>query len=290
MYTPISPVSFPTLLDSVISVEKEMFSQVPQLSFLMGRYEAVTASSLYYDPLDPQQSQRAGVSYLRTRLFTTLSEQPLKLRHLGSSADMEIAVDTYVYVPKGPDFGEYSSAPRAFQMREGDRYERTSSAYVYHAVPVPQKSSLVWDGRYSICVDASGNEVEPYSRLDKVRGEARAALEDPGLVPYTVLSLGGFAHTVKEPNTGSNKSKYDSSFNQFLVDSYNALSIPPVPRSSDGATGNVARYENSNTRFGTGRYGLTRTTLAAELNGDYFVRWVRYEVYTETNETQSGDQ
>jgi hypothetical protein len=284
MYIPIPPVSHPTLIDVPIFVESTPFTDAPMLSFLKRKYESLTASSLYYDPANPALSSKAGVSYLRTRYFNTLSEEALKMRHNGSTLDMEVYVDTYTYIPKQPQFGEYTAGGPSFTMRDGDRYERFTTGYVYHNIEVPERSSMVWDGRSSNCINESGETVPSGSRVGEIRDKVKGIVQDPGLVPYTVLSLGGFGHTVNEPPAGANTPAYNTALDTFLQNNYNSTSIPPVRELENISTYNNSTSENR----GSGRYRVSSRTTAAVLDGYYFKRWVTHTVYDEI-EVESND-
>lgn len=282
MYTPIEPINHPTLIDVPIYVDSEQFTAAGMLSFLRKRYESVTASSLYYDPQNPSLSAKAGVSYLRSQYFTALSENPIKFRHHGPSVDMEVYVDTYTYIAKEPEIGEFDVNKRGFELKEGDRYERMTTGYVYQNVSVPEKSSKVWDGRHGLCVDSAGESISSGSQIEIIRGDVRAILEGEDLIPYTTLSLGGFAHTVKQPELSRYEAEYDVRFNAFLRDNYNAEGIPPI-----GNLGTVDKYEDillPGETTGTGTrtrtpYERVSSSVAAELDGYYFKRWVTYNVY-----------
>jgi hypothetical protein len=284
IYEPIGPVEHPTLTDTPLYINSEPFSQVPQLGFLKRKYESISASSLYYDPLNPSLSLKGGVSYIRSRYFTTLHEIPLKFRHKGTLVDMEVLVDTYTYIAKTPDFGEFSPGYREFVMREGDRYERLTSGYVYQNIEVPERSGKIWDGRHDLCVDAAGNAISSESRLEECRNAVKSKLEDPELLPYTVLSLGGYAHTTQEPDLDGNTSRYNTVLRNFLVENYNADEIPSVGE-LDALNVFIPLNGGAPSRFNNqppgGRFGsqLNSRAIAAELDGYYFKRWVSFSRY-----------
>lgn len=266
-YQPIRPIGGPGLIDIPIWADSQSFSGAPALGFLKGRLEMVSASSTYYDPLQPSASTAAPVIYNETLLITTLSEAPLKLRHNGSTIDMEIYVDTYTKIQKEREMGEFSVEKRITSMKEGDRFERYTTGYVYANLEVPPRSNVVWDGRGGKCVDASGEEVDASNRLPIIRGEVRAILEDPSLTPYTVFSLGGYGHTVREPSSGLNRDKYDVGMQNFLEEHYTSEGI--------GGVNELGRIERTDE---TGRgteieETRRRSERVAVLDGHYFVRW-----------------
>lgn len=268
-YVPITPVSTPTLKDSLLGARTTSCA-IPQLSFLEEQ-ELVVASNL----AAPDSTQ---ITYRRTHTFYRLSESPIKLRHNGSTVDQELYVDQYSFVqdspaPKAPQVLYPPADPFSYDWGADSYYQRTTSIYVFSSLSVPTKSSLVWDGRYAICVNSAGATVDNSNRVPKVQGLARTAIENPGMPKYS-QGLSNLGQTKKPENYSAslNVNEYNVYLQRFLDEHYNANSIPPVPISfsdldviSDGLP--ISSSEGT---------GLTSTTLAALLNGDYFVKWVAF--------------
>lgn len=272
-YQPIRPIRNPGLIDIPIWADVQSFDGAPVLGFLKGRLESISASSTYYDPLNPGLSTAAPVIYNETLVITTLSDEAVKLRHNGSTVDMEIYVDTYTKIKKEREMEEFRADKRITQMKEGDRFERYTAGYVYTNIEVPRSSNKIWDGRGEKCIDESGKYVDSGNRLPIVREEAKSRIEDPSLTPYTVFSLGGFGHTVNEPSRDLNKLKYEVEIQNFLEKYYTSDGIEKVQ--SQNVINVQQEAGGGSTRSGSSNQTLrqVRREIVAVLDGHYFLRW-----------------
>ena len=279
-YIPIGQLPPPALQDTVISIKKEPFTSAPPLQFLDAYNETVIASAPYFDPANPKLSSAGTVTYRVSRQITTLSERVVELRHLGSAIDMEVYVDNYSYIQAEPFITTYTPSPTLPKIQKGDRYERQTLCYVFANIPVPKSSSKVWDGRYSKCVNKSGEEVSHTSYLPALRQEVFSILSSPSNSPYTVVSTGGFANTIRPPTTDPYASHYRLKIDEFIAVNYNSISLPSPPTADSAVVKEVSYYPDKAPN-GTGHYKLVERVIAALLEGPYFIDWVRYSRYEE---------
>lgn len=275
-YKPISPIVTPTLQDVYLG-SRSFTSVLPQLSFLE-EVETVIASNL-------AAPDGTLVTYRRSHTFYRLSAPPLKLRHLGAAVDIELYADCYSFVqpapaPKAQELLYPPANPFNYDWGEDSYYSRNSFLYVFPGIAVPQKSSKVWDGRYSVCVNQAGQPVDSSDRIPKVQGLARSAISNPGMPKFS-LSLANLAQTRKpgEYPTTLNQNQYQITLKRFLDENYNAIEIPELPTTFSPLT---SEPEPDN---GILEPTLVSPQIAALLNGDYFVNWVSYLPPT----TQGGD-
>lgn len=275
-YKPINKSKAPQFKDTIISVKKIPFTAAPALSFLSAESEKVTASSVYYDGLNPNLSTALNVNYVVERSLTTLAEDPLLLRHNGSTVDMEIYVDTYGLVQEKPYIAPYTPNPAIPRLQSGDRYERSTMAYIYKDIPVPPASTRIWDGRYQKCVDADGNEVDSRNYLPEVRAEVAEILSTVNS-PYTVAMVGGYGHTVYPPTYDPYEATYRAEMGEFIAKFYSSSGLPDRP------TGKV--HSDIYIDPGLGPNGekpiFKGGFVAALLEDRVFVKWVnvyRYEI------------
>jgi hypothetical protein len=264
-YKPISPIVTPTLQDVYLG-SRTFSSPAPQLSFLE-EVETVTASNL-------AAPDGTLITYQRSHVFYRLSSNPIKLRHLGFAVDLELYSDCYSFVqpapaPKAEELLYPPANPFNYDWGADSYFSRTSSMYVFPGVPVPQKSSKVWDGRHNICVNEAREIIDSSDRIPKVQGEARSAISNPGMPKFTI-PLANFSQTKKPgdyPPT-LNQNQYQITLQRFLNENYNAIEIPDLPTTFLPLTlepeGDV--LETS----------LLNSQIAALLDGDYFVKWVAY--------------
>lgn len=264
-YKPISPVVTPTLQDVYLG-SRSSASVVPQLSFLE-EVETVIASNL-------AAPDGTLITYRRSHTFYRLSGNPVKLRHLGAAVDLELYADCYSFVqpapaPKAQELSYPPANPFNYDWGKDSYYSRTTSMYVFPAIPVPQKSSKVWDGRHNICLNQARDLVDSSDRIPKVQGLARNSISSPGMPKFS-FSLANFGQTKKpgEYPATLNQNQYQITLQRFLDENYNAIEIPEVPTTFSPL---ILEPEEDI---------LEPTTLspqiAALLDGDYFVEWVSY--------------
>lgn len=272
-YKPISPIVTPTLQDVYLG-SRSFSSVVPQLSFLE-EVETVVASNL-------AAPDGTLITYRRSHTFYRLSSNPIKLRHLGAAVDIELYADCYSFVqpapvPKAQELLYPPINPFNYDWGVDSYYSRTTSMYVFTAVAVPQRSSKVWDGRHSICVNQARQLVDSSDRIPKLQGQARSAISNPGMPKFT-LPLANFAQT-KKPNeypATLNNNQYQIILKRFLDENYNALEIPDLPTTFSPLSLELEEDTLEPT--------IVSPQIAALLDGDYFVRWVTY-----LPPTQGGD-
>lgn len=276
-YVPITPVTTPTLRDSFLGA-RTVSASIPQLSFLEEQ-ELVIASNL-------AAPDSTLITYRRTHNFYRLAEPPLKLRHNGATVDQELFVDNFSFVqdspaPKAPQVLYPPADPFTYDWGGESSYQRDTTVYIFPSLSVPTRSNLVWDGRYSICINAAGAAVDSSSKIPKLQGLARTAIENPGMPKFSVW-LSNLAQTRKPENFSAdlNMNEYNVYLQRFLDEHYNALSVPPVPiafTDLDIISNGVTAPTNDD-----GTTSVTTTILAALLEGDYFVKWVAYSSTTST--------
>jgi len=265
------------LRDKVISIKKTEFKSAPQLDYLSAYQETITAAVAYYNPSNPTISNTAPVNYRINRSITTLSEEPVKFRHNGDTVDMELSVDSYVFLQAQPIVAPYSTDPQLPAISEGDSYERSTMLYIYHDVPVPKASNKIWDGRYLKCVDLEGNDVDHTSRVVKVKQEVKDKLENPGAV-YSIQPVAGRGTTINPPKKDPYAATYRVKLQEFIATNYNSLGLTRHPK---GRADTDIYQEIPAEARGTGRYEFDEGFVAAVLDGDYFVKWANVYRYKE---------
>ena len=263
--------------DRIISIEKQPFKAAPALSFLNAYEETITANPVLYDPLKPERSELALVTYNILRTINTLSDRTIALRHNGESVDMEIAVDTYTYVPKEPLVAPYSLNPKLPKIRQGDIYNRSTITYIYKDIQVPKASGKIWDGRYTRCVDLQGYDVDNTNRLPEVVAEAKDKIDNPAQL-YTVLPVAGRATTVAPPKRDPYAATYKVKVEQFIATHYNSLALPKPPR----GRAPTDLYQELPEENGDKQFKLQEAFVAAVLDGPYFVKWANVYRYVDT--------
>lgn len=278
-YKPIDAVSAPTLQDTIYSMDSEPFTSAPPIKFLKSYSETITISSTLFDPTRPQLSVTSPVSYRVQRSYTNLSEQIIKLRHNRNTVDMEIFIDTYNLVREKDIVLNYSPNPSIPRLQPGDRYERRTSCYIFQAIEVPPSSSLVWDGRYNLCVDYKGFEVSSSSRLFPLRERVKSALNNAD--PTDFINLSGAANTIQPPQSDPYEAIFRLKVEEFLSLYYNSLALPSIPTRSEVPDTISVRVPAPETKVGTGDFAYTSTSIAAVLQDDYFVKWVNLVRYDE---------
>ena len=264
-YKPISPVVTPTLQDVYLG-SRSSVSVVPQLSFLE-EVETVIASNL-------AAPDGTLITYRRSHTFYRLAAPPIKLRHLGVAVDLELYADCYSFVqpapvPKAQELLYPPANPFNYDWGKDSYYSRTSSMYVFTGIAVPQKSSLVWDGRHTICVNQARQLIDSSNRIPKVQDIAKSSILNPGMPKFSI-PLANFAQT-KQPAdypASLNQNQYQIIIQRFLDENYNAIEIPDLPTTFSPLSLEPEEDILEPT--------LASPQIAALLNGDYFVKWVSY--------------
>ena len=271
-YQRIQPISVPGLRDEVIAIRKRAVVGVPQLPFLE-EVETVTA-------LNTAAPYGRLIVYERSDQFYRLSENPVRLRHNGGGrADLELWVDGFTFVQSelvSEPNGVYPPVdPFGLAWGKESYYDRWTTMYIFQGIVVPERSTKVWDGRWSLCVNSVGEVVSSESRLEEVRGEARAAVSNPGQPTY-VQGVGMRGRTKQPEKFGVEYSKtsYDLAIDEWLRQEYNADGIGSPPSRID------KQIQQVNSSPGNGDNAIATTTVAALLDGYYFVDWVEYTFFS----------
>lgn len=271
-YRPIEEGT-PGLKEVLLSVKRDKFDIVPQVGEMDAFNEVVMMGALYYDPLNPKLTSSMRMNYRRSRSFTRLGEETIRLRHRGDKVDAELYLDSYNSVQKKPYIAERGAVlPKVLP---GEQYDRMSWLYLYEGIEVPPASNLVWDGRRDgvIKIISQDNEVadieilENGDKLTDVREETKNKIESPTLSPSAVISLGGFSFTAKFPKVDIYKDDYDRKLSNFLLDNYSGTGI-------DGYDPCPSEY----IQVGEEKYGLLGRDTVAVLDketGRYFEKWIK---------------
>lgn len=276
-YVPISLNENSGATDRVVSIEKVPFVSAPPLSFLNSYEETITANPVYYDPFKPELSNVTSVTYTISRAINVLSDRTVALRHNGRTVDMEIFVDNYRYIPKEPIVALYSPAPVLPKIREGDFYNRSTTAYIYKDVDVPRASNKIWDGRYSRCVDLNGYDVSNHDRLPEVLAEVASKLDNATQL-YMVMPVAGMATTVSPPKKDPYAATYRVKIQQFIALHYNSIALTRHPKGQ----AETDLYQELPQEDGDKKFKLQERFVAAVLDGPYFVKWANVYRYVDT--------
>jgi hypothetical protein len=221
----------PQLRDTLLGFRSQTERLVPQLSWLDSGSEVITATALFWNALQPATAQE-NVGYARSETFNRLATDPTLLLRLSAldRVDVELFVDTYTYTqPEPVVLAAPPADPFALPRPADAKYIRSTSLYIYQAVSVPPASTLIWDARWPLVVNSTGQIIESVDQVAVVRAEARAAIEDPELQPTYSTGLAGLGSTVNvaDPTVGINA--YSTVLVNWLSETYSAASIPPAP-------------------------------------------------------------
>lgn len=263
MYKPIGPIEVPSMKEVLLGVRGGPI-EVGVVKHLEEE-ESVMAVNLGI-PISEV------IGFRRSHVLYRLNDRPIKLRHNGDKADLEVYVDTFTFVQESEvlksDFEEYPPEdPFNRDWGEGSYYQRFTMGYVYEGVVVERASSVIWDGRYGLCVNRRLEEVDSGERVTGVRGRIREQLKNPGM-PRRTFSVGneGITRDISKFSPAINTEEYLNEIDRWLGLHYNSVAIPELPRSSEPLTP-VYKGILEDTKEYT-------KVVAAVLEGDYFVEWV----------------
>ena len=270
MYKPIEPIEVPGIKEVLLGVRGEVVD-VGVVKHLEEE-ESVVAVNLGIPVRDI-------IGYRRSHVFYRLNEKPVKIRHNGTTADLEVYVDTFTFVQEGDVLkreGEIYPPVDVFRRDwgSGSYYQRFTMMYVYEGIVVERRSSMVWDGRHSKCIDREGVVVSGESRVSSVRGGVRNALNGVS-IPKRTYSVGNAGITRKPENYSPavNKVKYTNDIEEWLKENYNSRGIPLKPVSLVG----LKTYTVTSNTGGTGSSGTDSSSTVEELvgvlSGNNFIEW-----------------
>lgn len=270
-YQRIQPIDVPGLRDEVIAIRKRPTTGIPQLPFLE-EVETVVA-------INTAAPYGRLIMYERSDMFYRLSENPVRVRHNGGGrADLELWVDGFTFVQSelvSEGTGVYPPVdPFGLDWGGESYYDRWTTIYIWQGIGVPERSAKVWDGRWSLCVNAQGEVVSSASRLEEVRGEARAAVSSPGQPTY-VQGVGMRGRTKQPERFGVEYSRtaYELVLERWLREEYNGDGIGSPP-------GRVEKRVQQ-TNSPSSDDAIATSSLAALLDGRYFVDWVEYTFFSD---------
>jgi hypothetical protein len=210
-----------------------------------------------------KQNSEGALKALTTIEVPRLSKNPIKLRHNGSSVDIELSIDHYgasVWTDvQEADF----PPPDPFLIPNNVEYFRSTALYCFVGVETLAASYKVWDGRSLQVVSAlTGLQADPSSKLDSVRSTVRDTLLGPKS-PTFIVSLEGYAKTTSLPPATQNFNELDDIIERFLLEHYNASGIPEAPLRFKDAVGFSLVVPLGSTQ-----------TIAAKLQNYEFIEWV----------------
>jgi hypothetical protein len=270
MYKPIEPVEIPSMKDVLLGVRGGPIDVgvVKNLE----EEESVVAVNLGIPVRDI-------IGYRRSHVFYRLNEKPVKVRHNGLTADLEVYVDMFTFVQEREVLkGEGEVYPPGDPFRrdwgEGSYYERFTMMYVYEGIVVEERSKMIWDGRHGKCITRDGVEVSAGDRVGVVRGIVRGRLDNPGM-PKRTYSIGneGKTRVASKYSPAVNRDEYINRIESWLAENYNASMVPSKPINTTG----LRKYYRT-TEAGSGSGGSGSSTgdieeLVAVLSGNNFIEW-----------------
>lgn len=274
-YNPIKPINQPDLLDQVLGVRRQ--DQIVGNIDFLDEVESVVCTNV-------DAPYGVKLALIRAHTFYRLAENPIKLRHNGTTIDFELYCDCYNYVQEEQHYiKEEEDYPlvEVFDREwgEGSYYRRDTTCYVFEGLGVVMRSSYVWDGRHSIAINREGKVVDANSRIGNVQAAARQVIKQP-LVPKYTFALGneGITRQPRDYPRTIYIDRYETAIQSFLDLHYNANSIPPVPLTTVELNTIENKYNGSALKNNEELVSLVE--VAALLDGDYFVEWVAYTTYS----------
>jgi hypothetical protein len=255
-YNPIAPIPLPTLGGDVLLGR----SSTPLVIAMV----SVESNAMSVATLEPR-----GIVPKVTMVHYCLAPEPIRLRVAADAPtklDIELYLDLYSYGGDGAgpiDPQQYP--PRdPFALPPDPEFFRSRNLYCFQDVPIPAVSPKVWDGRSAVAVNPQGVSVNPASKIDSVRAEAREAIVSLK-TPTFITSLRGFGKTRTLPALTVYQDVFSRTLEAFLEQQYNASGIPPQP----------LRLTEAPQSSGISGASEGARSIAAELDGPYFVRWVQ---------------
>ena len=219
VYYPIN-TSLPGLRQQLLATNTggSVYSQLP---YIPAESVQVYATALVYSPLFTLGPENIAV-YLNASYTRSGG---VGFRHLGSAVDVELYLDSYSFAGE-PLVGLPYPPADPLNLPWVGAYTRSTTAYIYAGIPVPKASDLVWDARWPLVLDPSGQAASAADRVGPLRSRVAGILAETDRPPSFTAPLGGVVTTSRLPD---NVSDYDTELQRFLARYYRGVGIPPVP-------------------------------------------------------------
>jgi hypothetical protein len=242
-YQAITPET-PGLTDTFWAVRSDDTPVAPQLPYVQRSSETVKSTALIYNALGPPPED-SNVAYIRSLVLNCLSDTPVKLRLTSTTTlDLELYIDSYGYTQPTPVvLTTPPSNPFGINWPNDGKFIRSTSLYVFQGISIPEPSRIIWDARWPLVITAAGTLIPSVDSVERIRGEARAKIEDPELQPTFTTGLAGLAETSNQPASDVNQDVYNFAISDFLEENYNADDIPPPPTTIEEIVNTVVLVE-----------------------------------------------